>query len=64
MTSLPYLQSSEIHTHYTSINSLRLCYVRRAGDIEMSDDTAYDTAHHTHVTCADKCQYYEDVSKL
>ena len=62
MTSLPYL-SSEIYKHYTSISSLRLYYVHRDGDIEMSDNTAYGTTRHTHVTCADESQY-EDVSKL
>ena len=65
MTSLHFL-SSEIHTHYTlilTISSLGLYYVHRDGDIEMSDNTAYDTIHHTHVTSTDKSQY-EDVNKL
>ena len=64
MTSLLYL-SSEIHAHYTSIlniSLLRLYNVHRDGDIEMSDNTAYSTTHHTsHVTCADESQY-EDVN--
>ena len=29
----------------------------------MSGNTAYNTTHHTHVTCTDESQY-EDVSKL
>ena len=65
MTSLPYL-SSEIHTHYTlilTISSLGLYCVCRGGDIEMSDNTAYDTTHHTHVTSTKESQY-EDVNKL
>ena len=67
MTSLPYL-SSEIHTHYTlllpTISSLTLYYVHRDGDIQMSDNTAYDTTHHTsHVTSTNESQY-EDVNKL
>ena len=28
----------------------------------MSDNTAYGTAHHTHVTCADESQYEADDS--
>ena len=66
MTSLPYL-SSEIYTHYAlplAISSLGLYYVHRDGDIEMSDNTAYGTTHHTsHVTCTDESPY-EDVNKL
>ena len=68
MTSLPYL-SSEIHTQYTLtsiidyVSSLTLYYVHRDGDIQMSDNTAYGTTHHTHVTCTDESQY-EDVNKL
>ena len=70
MTSLQLLYlSSEIHTQYTLtslidyISSLTLYYVHRDGDIEMSDNTAYDAALHTQVTCADESQY-EDVNKL
>ena len=66
MTSLLYL-SSEIYTHYTlllTISSLRLYYVHRDGDIQMSDNTAYVTTHdHTHVTSTNESQY-EDVNKL
>ena len=62
MISLHYL-SSEIYTHYTlllTISSLSLYYVHRDGDIEMSDNTAYDTTHHTHTDESP----YEDVNKL
>ena len=67
MTSLAYL-SSEIHTQYTLLLTISghshcVMFTHRDGDIEMSDNTAYGTAHHTHVTCADESQY-EDVNKL
>ena len=52
-----------ITTDYHLIQTVLYIYVHRDGDIEMSDNTAYDTAHHTHVTCADESQY-EDVNKL
>ena len=38
-------------------------YFHRDGDIEMSDNAAYGTTHHTHVTCAEESPY-EDVDKL
>ena len=64
MTNLCCL-TSEICTqeHAQSMFNPLIMFTHRDEDIEMSDNAAYGTTHHTHVTCADESQY-EDVKTL
>ena len=65
MINLQCYLSSEICTQgcAKSMFNVLIMFTHRDGYIEMSDNTAYGTTHHTHVTCTDESQY-EDVNTL